>query len=553
MKSKGFVIFLCAIFFTAIYLLTAGGHFYNQDGYQKYLLLESFQKGWGPFNPDFYSIAKEGLHASHYPFGTTVWMAPLFILGKAAFYIFSDPSSGNEVYFTTAATSFLNAFFTAGLLTFFFLLLQAMNIRPWQAFLNTCLVGFASMLWPYSKFCFSEPQSAFFLLGSFYFLLINKREQRLSRVWLSALLFGLALITKYETLLFIPVFLGYLIFTIPEEKKSQIFQSIGIYLFNFLMCAVLIGAWNIWRFNSPFEFGQYAEHAPSDLGVIAGVTSGAILFFIFMISFVLSQKFKIWAKQNSGFIFGIGSGVFSVIYLFLNEPAREMAWLPLFSPGKSLFLFSPVLILSLIGFSDFFKKWKAEAFFILALFLVSVLFMRYSPDWQWGARYHLPLIPFLAIPFGVFWHLQYKKALRILGSFLIGISFLIQMIAVLCNYHQTFNWISQKISEEVGVSFTNAEIEARYALPDMRSKWRYMPIWQQAQVVGNLFTKNIPEPQKKLTFKATLTDPHAWHVDFWWYYLQQRNVSLALLVQIMGVLLGGALFAFLKLRSLLRE
>jgi hypothetical protein len=91
-----------------------------------------------------------------------------------------------------------------------------------------------------------------------------------------------------------------------------------------------------------------------------------------------------------------------LIKFFIHTPRPnflEAITGPLISPGKSLFFFSPVLLLSLWGLIFNFKKsWPAWVF-LFSIIIAQAFF--YDADWSghinWGARYLLPAIPLLLI------------------------------------------------------------------------------------------------------------------------------------------------------------
>jgi len=75
----------------------------------------------------------------------------------------------------------------------------------------------------------------------------------------------------------------------------------------------------------------------------------------------------------------------------------------LFSPGKSIFLYSPALILTVFGLRPYFKRGdnRLELGFGLVLFFTYLLFYAFfwnwEGDWTWGARYLLPTFPFVLL------------------------------------------------------------------------------------------------------------------------------------------------------------
>jgi len=75
------------------------------------------------------------------------------------------------------------------------------------------------------------------------------------------------------------------------------------------------------------------------------------------------------------------------------------------SPGKSIFLFSPVLLLGLLGWKRFYTRHRAEALclagVILPYFLFHCMWKHWSGDWGWGPRLFLPLTALLFLPAAV--------------------------------------------------------------------------------------------------------------------------------------------------------
>ena len=114
---------------------------------------------------------------------------------------------------------------------------------------------------------------------------------------------------------------------------------------------------------------------------------------------------------------------------------------PLISPGKSIFLYSPVLILAVIGS---FKRWDLAwpAWLYLSLLIIGQAIF-YDDQWSgfinWGLRYLLPSLPLLmiaAIPTIDLW-LGSKKGK--IGLLIIGLlSCLIQIIGALAPVRQYF-------------------------------------------------------------------------------------------------------------------
>ena len=79
-------------------------------------------------------------------------------------------------------------------------------------------------------------------------------------------------------------------------------------------------------------------------------------------------------------------------------------WGLLFSGGKGLFVFCPVIILSMIAWPAFHRNHRVLSCTILAAAMLRIVFIASRSDWHGGfslgPRYLIMLIPFLMLPVG---------------------------------------------------------------------------------------------------------------------------------------------------------
>ena len=96
------------------------------------------------------------------------------------------------------------------------------------------------------------------------------------------------------------------------------------------------------------------------------------------------------------------SGYESVTKGFWNGGVFAGLWGQLFSPGKSVFLYSPPIVLALMGARRFWRH-RPEAALAVALLVGPVVllysfYLFWSGDWAWGPRYLVFALPALLLP-----------------------------------------------------------------------------------------------------------------------------------------------------------
>ncbi|PWB69877.1 MAG: hypothetical protein C3F07_18205, partial [Anaerolineales bacterium] len=111
----------------------------------------------------------------------------------------------------------------------------------------------------------------------------------------------------------------------------------------------------------------------------------------------------------------------------------------LFSPGRSIFLYSPILCLAIPGAWIFFnKKDKSLSIVCAAIILTYVLTISswhaWDGGWSWGSRLLTPIIPILGIFIAPVlesaWH---RKRDFLLIIILAGLGLCIQLLALSCD------------------------------------------------------------------------------------------------------------------------
>jgi len=88
----------------------------------------------------------------------------------------------------------------------------------------------------------------------------------------------------------------------------------------------------------------------------------------------------------------------------LSDPIWLGLYGNLLSPGRSIFLYSPPIILALFAYPKFRRRNRAEAWLFLAVFVIYLAFYSlygyWHGGWAWGPRLLWPTLPLFMIPAG---------------------------------------------------------------------------------------------------------------------------------------------------------
>ncbi len=426
------------LFLFSIYLFTYRGGFHSIDEVSIFAVTESLAK-FGRFNTDqiawtqwttsqaeaqgFFGIdghvySKKGLALS-------LVQAPLYWL---ALYL---PGLG-----MLQTVSLLNAVLTAltGLLIFMFV--HRLNFSLLIAISTALIFGLTTISFVYAKYLFSEPLAGFLLLLAAYMLYAYRQEGGVRHTIIAGLAAGLAVLARANNLFLLPVFGLYLLWAAyvrllnPKPLKRVVGLLLSPAILSFIGSLIIPGlmilGYNAIRSGNPLQTGY-------DLT------------------------------------------------LFSSNPILGLYKL-LFSPLRGLFIYSPLLLLSIPGWWRFHKSYSAEAWLFLGLVSITLALFSFWSSGEglsWGSRFLVPLIPFFTICLapiiqqvvGNTSHVPHTTShlLHIAFYLLLPISLLIQILAVAIN-----PWVFlARMQSEFGGEFF---LEKTAALYDFR----------YSQIVGQL-------------------------------------------------------------------
>jgi len=288
-----------------------------------------------------------GHYVSIFPVVTPILVTPLYAISYILCNVFTVPF-GDKDFFILAKSS---AAFVAALAGVFVYLSGKELFSKRIAILTTFVFAFATSTWSISSQALWQHGTAELLLAaSIYLIIRNEKKESRIHILVLGILSGLVIFNRPpDSILLLPI----LVYTIWYQRKKLQF-----YLFGGLMGALPFICYNYSLFGN--IFGGYAEN---------------------LSLFVLNTNF-------------------SVHFIGL-----------LVSPNAGLFIFCPVLILSIFGF---YLIWKEPASCKKTLLLIAGLavvfeIILYSFYTYWaasvfcfGPRYLTDLIPILCLSIGYF-------------------------------------------------------------------------------------------------------------------------------------------------------
>jgi hypothetical protein len=304
----------------------------------------------------------------------------------------------------------LNIWVTALTAAILFLTVVLRGYSPRGAVIIAFLFGLGTMAFPYSRTYFRDPLAMLFLTCAIYFSSgicrhTDESQKTGWKLWCGFILSSAAgVLAKNTILIAIPILLIEIWiarFSFIRDRIMNKRRDKRLWFVIFLAMILLVSIW-----------------------------------------FLVIPKIPLLARFTPSY-YG-----FLLKYFFTTpRPNFLQAILgPLVSPGKSIFLFSPILVLSIwCLFKDFRNSWSAWLYLIV-LIIAQALF--YDSEWaghiNWGPRYLLPATPLLLLSIAPVIDKGLDRFQKISGLLCISlVSLFVQLLGVLPPIRQYFIQISE--------------------------------------------------------------------------------------------------------------
>jgi hypothetical protein len=357
-----------------------------------------------------------------YGIGLSLLMVPLVAVGVAVLH---DPR---------ALVTLLEPAIAATSVVLLNLLLVELGCSWKRSLLIALCYAFGTLTWYYSGVLFTEPVIALCLVGGVLTLRYYQRRGEWRWLLMAGVLTGTAVLMRWDSVLLVAAPLGlYGLVAIIRQPGTMLRRAIELATFG----APIVAAAAVNLAYDLFRFGE-----------------------------ALGGPYK---ADPFGFSTPLPKGLFGL-------------WL---SPGVGLFVYTPILLMSVIAWRWLFQRSPAEALLIVSLFLLwSVFFGRYWA-WEggatWGPRHLVPLIPLLLVPIAF---LPRKKWVEVAAIALGGAGVMIQVLGQLVPYGLYYGTVVPELMTQLGycrgcLPFPGPQSQAVNAITDY--DLRYVPLVVQVR------------------------------------------------------------------------
>jgi hypothetical protein len=367
----------------AVYVLAAPGRIDIIDGEYRFEVARNILHEQSLQLHDPYLLgAAEGVDGRYSPYGIAGSMLslPLVIVGT-----WFDPASLDRQQFFF---SFTSAVFGAGTAAVLLLFYVTLGVPLGSALRWTLVAAFATLTFPAATSVFEQAQHGFFVIAACLLGFVGARRDSLALTIAGGL--AVAVLVNYqETFIILLPTLGLATLAAAGGRfdlRRRALVRYGAFVLVGSLGLLVWGGHNYLRFAHLLATGKGTNH-PSSFG----------------------------------------------------NPFLGLAGL-LVSPGKSIFLYSPPIVLALIGVGELIRRERSLG---LAISLASAAYVAmisclsfFGGDWCWGPRYFVSILPLLALGFPMVG--RAATGHRAVVPAIVAAGVVVQLLAISLDHHRFF-------------------------------------------------------------------------------------------------------------------
>jgi hypothetical protein len=479
-----------------VYMLTAPGHLGTVDMRTELAVAQSMV-GRGdftvssslPYDTVPYVVGSDGQHYSPHGLGQSLLLVPAALVGRLAGC--GDPTlcPAMAQHDAEFAASFVDGVAAAVAVMLMFLLALDLGAAAGPAVALSLLFGFTTIEWAYAHDAFDVGPTATVLLLVLF--AVHRGLRKSSARWLvvGGAAAGFAVALRLPSLVCVAIVAAYVIASTWRLGRAAVLRRIIPFGAPVAAALLLLAWYNSIRFGNPLQSG-----------------------------YSLASDY-----------YGFGSPVGGIAGL-------------LFSPGRSVFLYSPILIAALAGLPLMWRQHRAMTVTVAAIVVGNLAFygayLHWWGDWGWGPRYLVPLTPFLILPLLPLLQ-RWRELPRIARRSICGLAAVGVVIQLL----------------DIGVDFQHqVQLLREGGIEPPDAQWwtpQYSGVWRHGEAVLGLFNGSAAYPATYQFTDLSTAMPLRTVVDVWWVYAWIDGVNpLVILTVLIGAVAGVVALALRLWRTL---
>ena len=310
----------------------------------------------------------------------------------------------------------------------FYRLVLLLGYKQHIAIFSSAVFAFATMSFHYSASTQEQTQEGLLLVLAVFLMVKYYQQRRFVYAWLFCVVLGMCLLFRIASAVTVlPVYLIAVMAEVIGAGKKNVLKTLEKWFLAGVLGTggfiIICGWYNYIRFGSIFQSG-----------------------------YGLSTATSLGGRR-----------------LFEGPPLTALVAM-LFSPGKSIFLYNPVLLLLPLCVYGFYRRHKMVSLTIfsaiLSNFILYSFFTAWAGDYAWSIRYQVPVLPFLVVPLAVFFGKSIKTVAKIFVMSVILLSCVIQAASVIYNFNLEFvqnpnhciipdDWVWDRSQSHLRVRFEN--------------------------------------------------------------------------------------------------
>lgn len=298
----------------------------------------------------------------------------------------------------------VGAYYTMGIFTTFtmiftFLICRHVFALPlWASLVAPITFAFGTTAWSYSVTIYQHAPAALFSMAMFYSVWRYKQKGRKQFIWAAAVwfIFGISLFFDYPNALLLMPFMVYFLLSsltvaMVKRKKKVLRISLNSAILRAMPIFIILVIWHGWH-NHHFlgNFKQIGNNFPRYTIKTAAQIKLDKLDAKKQKEEAEGKKLELAEKQSGG-----------ITKALSEDKVPRNAQILLLGIDKGLFLFSPVMLMALLGIITLRKKPIMEKSVLFAFILANILVYSSFGDpyggWAFGPRYLVPAMAGLSI------------------------------------------------------------------------------------------------------------------------------------------------------------